>query len=96
MSDEKITWDNEVKSYFTQAEIGCMRQHGVNLSLYEAVKQKGKFILGRVSLQPGQPGFMPKGGKRWQQGKIDRFKKWLDAGAPRIERSGNLSGPGSV
>jgi len=79
---DDITWNNEVKNYFTQMEMGCMQQHGIDLSSYTDVKTYANAILSRVSLQPGDSGFMPAGGQRWEQAQLDRFKEWIAAGSP--------------
>lgn len=83
MAQGDITWEDEVSSYFTQLQVGCMRQQGIDLSSYEAVRDNAQAILSRVSKQPGDPGFMPAGGQRWEQGQIDRFTQWIADGSPK-------------
>jgi hypothetical protein len=77
---ERITWDNEIKDYFTQLDIGCMRARSLDLSDYASVKIKVARIFEMV-----QSGKMPKGDRCWPQEKIDRFKSWKDDGCPKTE-----------
>lgn len=75
------TWVGEVKSYFTQMEIGCM-SFRLDLGNYDDVKAYATEILRRVRLPPTDPGFMPKGGRPWKPGQADRFAAWIAGGYP--------------
>ncbi|WP_299492727.1 hypothetical protein [uncultured Shewanella sp.] len=77
-----ITWNNQVKDYFTQMEVGCMRNIGLNLASYDDVKNNADSILNRVKRQPTESGFMPKGGKRWVDSQINNFEQWITDGCP--------------
>ncbi|MCL1127265.1 hypothetical protein [Shewanella surugensis] len=67
-----ITWNNQVKDYFTQIDIGCMRSNRLNLASYEDVKANAADIHSRV-----KSGNMPKGGKRWPDSQIINFEQWM-------------------
>ncbi|MEK6288931.1 MAG: hypothetical protein AABO57_24700 [Acidobacteriota bacterium] len=83
MSDENPTWDDDIEGFFTQLDIGCMRNVAgfdppLDLSDYESVKKNATRIHGAVSA-----GRMPKGDRPWAPEKVAVFKKWIDIGAPK-------------
>ena len=82
---DPVTWE-EVKDFFTQLDVGCMRARGLDLSDYDAVKSKADSILFQVkrrAANPDQNVGMPKGGRPWPQERIDRFEAWKNAGFPK-------------
>jgi hypothetical protein len=89
MSEERITWEKDIKHFFTQMDIGCMRSRpsGLDLSDYQSVRDKADSILIQVKrrrdAQPGQDVGMPKGGRPWPDKKIEDFEKWKNAGFPK-------------
>ena len=76
----EITWDDDIKDYFTQLDIGCMRSNGpkIDLGNYDVVKKNAVRIHDAV-----KEGRMPKDARKWPQGKIDNFEAWKDAGCPK-------------
>jgi len=36
----RITWDDDIKDFFTQMDVGCMRARGLDLSDYASVKSR--------------------------------------------------------
>jgi len=85
MSD-RITWDNEIESYFTQMDVGCMRARGLDLSDYANVKARAKGILAQLKLRVADPTKgMPKGDRPWPQDKIDNFESWIEDCCPQTE-----------
>lgn len=83
MSDENPTWDDDVSGFFTQLDIGCMRNVAgfnppLDLGDYESVKTNAGRIFGAVNANR-----MPKGGRPWPDEKKAAFKKWIDAGTPK-------------
>ena len=89
---DPVTWE-EIKDFFTQLDVGCMRARGLDLSDYDAVKSKADSILFQVkrrAANPDQNVGMPKGGRPWPQEKIDRFEAWKNAGFPK---GGTAPGP---
>ena len=95
MTDGVPTWDDEVKKYFTQVEVGCMSTVEATppldladytsvkdyISFSEANKEKILFLL--------KNGIMPKGGPPWSEDRFNRFKAWIDAGYPKSSRDGS-------
>jgi len=83
MSDENPTWDDDIEGFFTQLDIGCMRNvtmfnPPLDLSDYDSVKTYAARIYGAVNA-----GRMPKGDRPWPDEKKAVFKKWMDSGAPK-------------
>ena len=71
------TWDADIKNFFTQLDIGCMRQHNIDLGSYADVKNNATEIHTRV-----ESGSMPQGGPRWTSDKVQKFQDWINAGYP--------------
>lgn len=86
---DPVTWEDDIKHYFTQLDVGCMRAKQPNpfdLADYEAVKRKASAILSRLKLRVNQPDSefgMPKGGRAWPPDKIANFEAWIAAGFPK-------------
>ena len=81
---DRVTWDDNIKNFFTQMDVGCMRAKNFDLSEYETVKERADDILYQVKLRVTNPNAgMPKGGRAWPQDKIDTFEAWMKDGAPR-------------
>jgi hypothetical protein len=83
MSDENPTWDDDISGFFTQLDIGCMRDVAMfnpplDLSDYESVKSYAARINDAVSKNR-----MPKGDRPWPDEKKAVFKKWVDSGTPK-------------
>ena len=78
----RITWDDDIKDFFTQLDVGCMRARGMGLDLsnYESVKASKKPILDRV-----KDGRMPKGGPRWPPEKVQLFEDWINDCCPKTQ-----------
>jgi hypothetical protein len=83
----RITWDDDIKDFFTQMDIGCMRARGsVDLSDYESVKKMASSILVQLRRRVADPTKgMPKGDRPWPQEKIDAFDKWTKDGFPKTQ-----------
>ena len=79
---EQITWDDDIKGYFTQLDIGHMRSAPswaqIDLANYDEVKENAQRIYEAVDA-----GRMPKESRKWPQGKIDNFKAWWDDNCPK-------------
>lgn len=81
---DRITWEDDIKDFFTQMDVGCMRARGLDLSEYEAVKARATSILNQLKLRVTDPNRgMPKGGRAWPQEKIDKFDAWIKDGFPK-------------
>ena len=81
---ERVTWDDDIKDYFTQMDVGCMRARNLDLSDYEMVKTRATGILNQLKARVADPNRgMPKGGRAWPQEKIDTFEAWIKDGAPK-------------
>lgn len=81
---DRVTWDDDIKDYFTQMDVGCMRARNLDLSDYDAVKNRATSILGQLKLRVQDPNRgMPKGGRPWPQDKIDKFEAWIKDGFPK-------------
>lgn len=83
---DRVTWEDDIKDYFTQMDVGCMRARNLDLSDYDAVKTRADSILRQLKIRAANPqgdGGMPKGGRPWPQEKIDKFEAWKNAGFPK-------------
>jgi len=81
---DRVTWEDDIKHYFTQMDVGCMRARNLDLSEYEAVKSRATSILGQLKLRVQDPTRgMPKGGRPWPQERIDKFEAWMKDGFPK-------------
>ena len=81
-----VTWDDNIKHFFTQMDIGCMRSRtpSLDLSDYDAVKNRADAILFQLKLRVQDPNRgMPKGGRAWPPDKIKDFEDWKNAGFPK-------------
>jgi hypothetical protein len=82
----RITWDNEIKDFFNQLDVGCMRARGLDLSDYSSVKARAKGILKQLQDRVKDPNTgMPKGDRPWPQDKIKKFADWIDDCCPQTE-----------
>jgi hypothetical protein len=84
----RVTWENEIKGYFNQMDVGCMRARGLDLSDYATVKARAKLILTRLKLRVTDPNSklgMPQGDRAWPQEKIDKFEAWINDCSPQTE-----------
>jgi hypothetical protein len=81
---DPITWEKDIKHYFTQMDVGCMRARNLDLSEYDAVKNRATSILSQLKLRVQDPTRgMPKGGRPWPQDRIDNFESWMKNGFPK-------------
>ena len=85
---ETVNWEDDIKHFFTQMDIGCMRSRtpSLDLSDYDAVKNNATailFQLKRRAANPDKDMGMPKGGRPWPPEKIAAFEAWKNAGFPR-------------
>ena len=83
-----VTWEDDIKHFFTQMDIGCMRSRtpSLDLSNYEAVKDRAGRIMDQLQMRADNPTKnvgMPKGGRPWPPEKIAKFQAWIDAGFPK-------------
>jgi hypothetical protein len=79
-----VNWDDNIKHFFTQMDIGCMRSRNIDLSDYSAVKDNADKILFQLTEHVKNPNRgMPKGGRAWPPGKIKDFEDWMKAGFPK-------------
>jgi hypothetical protein len=76
----RITWDDDIREFFTQLDVGCMGARGLNLDDYDTVKANKTRIYSRVS-----DGSMPEGGPPWPADKVQAFKEWMDDCCPRTQ-----------
>ncbi|MCU1265579.1 MAG: hypothetical protein JWM21_1897 [Acidobacteria bacterium] len=83
---ERITWDDDIKSFFTQMDVGCMRAKGLDLSDYATVKSRAGDILDQLKMRVDNPNRgMPKGDRPWPQERIDAFEAWIKDCAPKTQ-----------
>ena len=86
---DPVTWEDDIKHFFTQLDVGCMRAKQPNpfdLGDYDEVKRKYDAILSRLKLRVSNPTSefgMPKGGRPWPPDKIAKFEAWKAAGFPK-------------
>ena len=85
---DPVTWEDDIKHFFTQMDIGCMRSRPSPLDLadYDNVKQRADsilFQLKRRAANPDKDMGMPKGGRPWPPEKIAKFEAWKNAGFPK-------------
>ena len=85
---DRVTWEDDIKHFFTQLDVGCMRSRPTPLDLsdYEMVKSRADAILFQLKRRfdnPDKEMGMPKGGRPWPKEKIDKFQAWIDAGFPK-------------
>jgi hypothetical protein len=85
MSDEKPTWDDDIEGFFTQLDVGCMRNVSggfvdppLDLGDYESVKKNAAKIYDAVLKKR-----MPRGDRPWPDEKVAAFKKWMDDNTPK-------------
>ena len=78
-----VTYVDDVKIIIDNNCLGCHSNPPVNgapshLTTYESVKNavENRNLIGRVSSQPGDGGFMPLGGSRLPQNLIDIIIQW--------------------
>jgi hypothetical protein len=93
---DRVTWENDIKHFFTQMDVGCMRARNLDLSDYEMVKTRATSILSQLKLRASRPTEnvgMPKGGRPWPQERIDKFEAWKNAGFPK---NGTDPGPSTT
>lgn len=89
---DPITWETHIKHYFTQMDVGCMRARNLDLSEYDAVKNRATSILSQLKLRVQDPTRgMPKGGRPWPQDRIDNFESWMKNGFPKGDPSPPIS-----
>ena len=87
---DPVTWEDDVKHFFTQMDVGCMRARALPLDLasYESVRDAATRILGQVRKranakpEDGDVG-MPKGGRPWSKERIEKFEQWITDKFPR-------------
>jgi hypothetical protein len=78
---QRITWDDDIKDFFTQLDVGCMRARGkLDLSDYESVKEFKDDIKTRVKNHT-----MPKGGPPWPDEKVKMFEDWIADCCPKTQ-----------
>ncbi len=72
-----ITWEKDVKGYFTDYDVRHMLQiqPQLNLRSYDSVKDNAVLIYERVATKS-----MPPGG--WEDQRIADFKSWVEGGTP--------------
>ena len=89
MPDNPPTWDEDVKDFFTLADIGCMIMVNANPRLdlddYESVRD---YILASEDnrtkiLDLLRTGRMPKGGPKWDEDTFNTFSAWVEADCPK-------------
>ena len=81
-----ITWDDDIEAFFTQLDIGCMRDRGLDLSDYDAVRLKVDLIYQFVFWNAQKPNpRMPQGGRKWDVEKLDMFCQWKTNGCPKTK-----------
>ena len=76
ISAQKITWENNIKGFFTKRDIGCMLWK-FNLGEKQSVQDNAGEIYEVV-----KDGAMPLNEARWNGTQVDMFKKWMCSGFP--------------
>ena len=93
---ERITWEDDIKDFFTQMDVGCMRARGLDLSDYETVKTNADRILDQLKRKVKNPNTgMPKGDRAWPAEKIEAFETWKDDCAPETKDDPGPPCPGA-
>lgn len=69
------TWKDNIAHFFDDDEVGCMKQHGIDLSSYDSVVSHASNIFEKT-----QSGAMPMGKPRWPATQVQTFLNWIDNG----------------
>jgi tyrosinase len=77
---ERPTWYGEIRNMFTQEDIDHMKNHELDLSSYDDVKNSAGNIYGQVAT-----GRMPRGigRERWTKDWVDTFSNWMSNDFPK-------------
>lgn len=92
MPNDRPVWKNDIETYFSQADIGCMRDVNarprLNLGSYRSVKDyiQHSDRNKQTILQYLKDGTMPQGGPQWDDDQFNRFKAWVEDGCPKSKR----------
>jgi tyrosinase len=79
-SDQPIahpTWYANIRQMFTETDINHMKNQGLDLTSYDAVKESAGAIYGQVA-----SGGMPPGAP-WSAGQVQTFLNWMSANCPK-------------
>jgi hypothetical protein len=83
MSSAKITWEHDIRHFFTAKDVTCMQgvsSGRINLHQYESVKKSAQLILDQVkarNMPPPDSGEVP-----WSAARVQQFEGWIAAGFP--------------
>jgi hypothetical protein len=80
MNGGTLSFERDIRPMFTDVDVDHMKSAGIDLSDAADVKANGAAIYSTVS-----DGSMPppsSGEARWSNEMCERFKRWLDDGAP--------------
>lgn len=81
------TWYSDIRHYFTPTDIEHMRSQGLDLSIYDVVKDNASIIYGQVasgSMPPGSP---------WPSDWVATFLNWMTTGCPKGTNVQATKGP---
>jgi len=71
------TFLGNIRGFFDAGEVACMGPHGIDLSSYDGVRKHATDIYEQT-----KAGYMPKGGVRWTNGRVQTFLNWIKTGFP--------------
>lgn len=71
-----VSW-NDIRGLFTAHDIACMKPRGIDLTDYQAVRDRATDIYNAV-----KSGYMPLGGPRWTPAQVQTFGCWAKQGFP--------------
>ena len=71
---ENPTWHQNIKFFFREFDINCMKEKGIQLNIYDDVKNKSSSIYSRVKRREGERK-MPMD-LTWHMERVKTFKNW--------------------
>ncbi len=71
---EKLGFDKDIRPLFRPYDIESMKPNGIDLSSYEAVKERAQDIYARL-LNKDMPCDEP-----WNDHNLSKFKEWMESG----------------
>ncbi len=73
------TWYSDIRQLFTDTDITHMRSQGLDLSIYDVVKDNAMIIYGQVA----SGGMPPPPEGPWPQDWVTTFFNWINTGCPK-------------
>jgi tyrosinase len=71
------TYLGNIRGFFDDGEIACMKPHGIDLASYDGVRHHATDIYEQT-----RAGNMPMGGTRWTDARVQTFLNWIKTGFP--------------